>query len=167
MFQCLLSLHHLRRSSLWCAVRRGRLTGLLAFMPAAYSLLLTVDIDTLLRVSHCWLSTLLLVNGDLLTRRTRARSSRAVVFFGLPDLGLSFTSLVCPCFAIKRLITVWLMFSCLPISLHDIPVVCMPMICHFTRSLNLRLAIAVHNQELILSVQINHGHEHKIPNLVA
>jgi hypothetical protein len=48
----------------------------------------------------------LVANGIRLTKRGNALSSRSDVTCGLPDLGKSFTLLVCVCFLTSRLTTV-------------------------------------------------------------
>jgi hypothetical protein len=64
-----------------------------------YSLLfLTVLVDKRLLGSQCCLSTGLVANDNRRTKRCNALSSRSDVTRGLPDLGKSFTLLVCVCF---------------------------------------------------------------------
>jgi hypothetical protein len=53
-------------------------------------------------ISQCCLSTGLVANGIRLTKRCNALWSRSDVTRGLPDLGKSFTLLVCVCFLISR-----------------------------------------------------------------
>jgi hypothetical protein len=74
--------------------------------PADFRWFLTVLVDRHLLGSECCLSTGLVANGIRLTKRCNALSSRSDVTHGLPDLGKSFTLLVCVCFLTSRLTTV-------------------------------------------------------------
>jgi hypothetical protein len=74
--------------------------------PADFRRFLTVLVDRRLLGSQCCLSTGLVANGIRLTKRCNALSSRSDVTRGLPDLGKSFTLLVCVCFLTSRLTTV-------------------------------------------------------------
>ena len=67
---------------------------------------LTVLVDRRLLGSQCCLNTGLVANGTHLTKRCNALSSRSDVTRGLPNLGKSFTLLVCACFSNSRLTTV-------------------------------------------------------------
>ena len=81
---------------------------LLDLSPADFRRFLTVLVDKRLLGSQCCLSTGLglVVNGIRLTKRCNALSSQSDVTRGLPDLGKSFTLLVCVCFLTSRLTTV-------------------------------------------------------------
>ena len=68
---------------------------LLDLSPADFRRFLAVFVDRRLMGSHCCLSTGLVANGIRLTKRCNALSSRSDVTRGLPDLGKSFTLLVC------------------------------------------------------------------------
>ena len=69
---------------------------------------LTVFVDRRILGSQCCLSTGLVTNGIRLTKRCNVLSSRSYITRGLPDLGNSFTLLVCVCFITSRLTTaVW------------------------------------------------------------
>jgi hypothetical protein len=58
---------------------------------------ITVLVDRRILGSQCCLSTGLVANGIHLTKRYNALSSLSDVTRGLPDLGKSFTLLVCVC----------------------------------------------------------------------
>ena len=79
---------------------------LLYLSPADFRRFLTVLVDRRLFGSQCCLSTVLVTNGIRLAKRCNALSSRSDVISGLPDLGKSFTLLVCVCFLTSRLTTV-------------------------------------------------------------
>ena len=81
----------------------GRLMTLLDLSPADFRRFLTVLVDRRLLGSQCCLSTGLVTNGIRLTKRCNDLSSRSDVTRGLPDLGKSFTLLVCVCFLTSRL----------------------------------------------------------------
>jgi hypothetical protein len=66
---------------------------------------LTVLVDRRLLGYQCCLSTGLVANDIRLTKRCNALSSRSDVTRDLPDLGKSFTLLVCVCFLTNRLTT--------------------------------------------------------------
>jgi hypothetical protein len=68
---------------------------------------LTDLVDGRLLSSQCCLSTGMGANGIRLTKRCNALSSRSDVTRDLPDLGKSFTLLVCVCFLTSRLTTVY------------------------------------------------------------
>jgi hypothetical protein len=68
---------------------------------------LTVLVDRCLLGIQCCLSTGLVANDIHLTKRCNALLSRSDVTRGLPDLGNSFTLLVCVCFLTSRLTTEW------------------------------------------------------------
>jgi hypothetical protein len=96
---------------LYCSQPTGekthtRLMTLLDLSPADFRRFLTVLVDRRLLGSQCCLSTGLVANGIRLTKRCNALSSRSDVTRGLPDLGKSFTLLVCVCFLTSRLTTV-------------------------------------------------------------
>ena len=76
------------------------------FNTADFGRFLTVLVDRRLLGSPCCLSTGLVVNGIRLTKRCNALSSRSDATRGLPDLGKSFTLLVCVYFLTSRLTTV-------------------------------------------------------------
>jgi hypothetical protein len=78
---------------------------LIDLSPAYFRQFLTVLVDRRLLGSQCCLSTGLVANAIRLTKRYNALSSRSDVTRGLPDLGKSFTLLVCVCFLISRLTT--------------------------------------------------------------
>ena len=88
------------------SVSSGRLMTLLDLSPADFRWFLTVLVDRRLLGSQCCLSTRLVANGIRLTKRCNALPSRSDVTRGLPDLGKSFTLLVCVCFLTSRLTTV-------------------------------------------------------------
>ena len=73
---------------------------------ADFRLFLTVPVDRRLLGSQCCLSTELAANGIRLTKRRNALSPRSDVTRGLPDLGKSFTLLVCVFFLTSGLTTV-------------------------------------------------------------
>jgi hypothetical protein len=68
---------------------------LLDLSPTDFRRFLTVLVDRRLLGSQCCLSTGLVANGIRLTKRCNALSSRSDVTRGLPDVGKSFTLLVC------------------------------------------------------------------------
>jgi hypothetical protein len=98
--------HHAKRVSRYRSTNSGRLMTLLDLSPADFRRFLTVLVDIRLLSSQCYLSTGLVANGIRLTKRCNALSSRSDVTRGLPDLGKSFTLLVCVCFLTSRLTTV-------------------------------------------------------------
>jgi hypothetical protein len=79
---------------------------LLDLSPVDFRRFLTVLVDRRLLGNQCCLSMGLVANGIRLTKRCNALSSRSDVTRGLPDLGKSFTLLVCVCFLTSRLTTV-------------------------------------------------------------
>jgi hypothetical protein len=79
---------------------------LIDFNTANFRRFLTVLVDRRLLGSQCCLSTGLVANGIRLTKRCNALSSWSDATRGLPDLGKSFTFLVCVCFLTSRLTTV-------------------------------------------------------------
>ena len=79
---------------------------LLDISPADFRRFQTVLVDRRLLGSQCCLSTGLVTNGIRLTKRYNSLSSRSDITRGLPDLGKSFTCLVCVCFLTSRLTTV-------------------------------------------------------------
>jgi hypothetical protein len=87
--------HHAKRVRLCRSVNSGRLMTLLDLSPDDFRRFLTVLVDRRLLGSQCCLSTGLIANGIRLTKRCNALSSRSDVTRGLPDLGKSFTLLVC------------------------------------------------------------------------
>jgi hypothetical protein len=68
---------------------------LLDLSPADLRRFLTVLVDRRILISQCFMSTGLVGNGIRLTKHCNALSSRSDVTRGLPDLGKSFTLLVC------------------------------------------------------------------------
>ena len=98
--------HHAIRVCRCRSANSGRLVTLLDLSPADFRRFLTVLVDRRLLGSQCCLSTGLVANGIRLTKRCNALSSRSDVTRGLPDLGKSFTLLVCVCFLTSRLTTV-------------------------------------------------------------
>jgi hypothetical protein len=84
-----------KRVRLCRSVNSGRLMTLLDLSPDDFRRFLTVLVDRRLLGSQCCLSTGLIANGIRLTKRCNALSSRSDVTRGLPDLGKSFTLLVC------------------------------------------------------------------------
>jgi hypothetical protein len=98
--------HHAKRDRRCRSVNSGRLMTLLDLSPADFRRFLTVLVDRRLLGSQCCLSTGLVANGIRLTKRCNALSSRSNVTRGLPDLGKSFTLLVCVCILSSRLTTV-------------------------------------------------------------
>ena len=68
---------------------------LLDLSPADFRRFLTGLVDRGPLGSQCCLSTALVANVIRLTKRCNALSSRSDVTRGLPDLGMSFTLLVC------------------------------------------------------------------------
>jgi hypothetical protein len=97
--------HHAKRDRRFRSANSGRLMTLLDLSPADFRRFLTVLVDRRLLGSQCCLSTGLVANGIRLTKRCNALSSRSDVTRGLPDLGKSFTLLVCVCFLTSRLTT--------------------------------------------------------------
>ena len=81
----------------------GRSMTLLALSPADFRRFLTVLVDRRLLGSQFCLSTGLVANGIRLAKRCNVLSSRSDVTRGLPDLGKSFTLLVCVYFLTSRL----------------------------------------------------------------
>jgi hypothetical protein len=79
--------------------------NLLDLSPADFRRFLTVLVDRRVLGSQCCLSTGLVANGIGLTKRCNALSSRSDVPRDLPDLGKTFTLLVCVCFLTSRLTT--------------------------------------------------------------
>jgi hypothetical protein len=79
---------------------------LVDFNTADFRRFLTVLVDRRMLGSQCCLCTGLVVNGIRLTKRCNALWSRSDATRGLPDLGKSFTLLVCVCFITSRLTTV-------------------------------------------------------------
>ena len=79
---------------------------LLDLPPVDFRQFLTVLVDRRILGSQCCLSTGLVANGIHLTKRYNALSSLSDVTRGLPDLGKSFTLLVCVCVLTSRLTTV-------------------------------------------------------------
>ena len=81
---------------------------LLDLSPADFRRFLIVLVDRRLLGSQCclMLNTGLVANDIRLTKRCNALSSRSDFTRGLPDLGKSFTLLVCVCFLTSRLNTV-------------------------------------------------------------
>ena len=71
--------------------------------PADFRRFLTVLVDRPILGSQCWLSMGLVANGIRLTKCCNALSLRSDVTHGLPDIGKSFTLLVCVCFLTSRL----------------------------------------------------------------
>jgi hypothetical protein len=65
--------------------------------------------DRRLLGSQCCMNTGLVVNGIRLIKRCNDLSSRSEVTRGLPDLGKSFTLLVCVCFLTSRQSCTWTM----------------------------------------------------------
>ena len=98
--------HHAKRDRRCRSANSGRLMTLLDLSPADFRRFLTVLVDRRLLGSQCCLSTGLVANDIHLTKRCNALSSRSDVTRGLPDLGKSFTLLVCVCFLTSRLTTV-------------------------------------------------------------
>ena len=89
--------HHAKRVRR-CRSSSGRSMTLLALSPADFRRFLTVLVDRRLLGSQCCLSAGLVANGIRLTKRCNPLSSRSDVTRGQPDLGKSFTLLVCVCF---------------------------------------------------------------------
>ena len=79
---------------------------LLDLNPADFRRFLTVLVDRRLLDSQYCLSTGQVANSIRLTKRYNAMSSQSDVTRRLPDLGKSFTLLVCVCFLTSRLTTV-------------------------------------------------------------
>ena len=98
--------YHAERDRRCRSTNSGRLMTLLDLSPADFRRFLTVLVDRRLLGGQCCLSTGLVANGIRLTKRCNALSSRSDVTRGLPDLGKSFTLLVCVCFLTSRLTTV-------------------------------------------------------------
>jgi hypothetical protein len=97
--------HHAKRDCRYRSANNGRLMTLLDLSPADFRRFLTVLVDWRLLGSRYCLSTGLVTNGISLTKRCNALSSRSDITRGLPDLGKSFTLLVCVCFLTSRLTT--------------------------------------------------------------
>ena len=110
--------HHAKRVRRCRSTNSGRLMTLLDLSPADFRRFLTVLVDRRLLGSQCCLSTGLVANGIRLTKRCNALSSRSDVTRGLPDLGKSFTLLVCVCFLTSRLTTVYNSFEGHPCCMH-------------------------------------------------
>ena len=89
--------HHAKRDRRCRSANSGRLMTLLDLSPADFRQFLTVLVDRRLLGRQCCLSTGLVANGIRLTKRCNALSSRSDVTRDLPDLGKSFTLLVCVC----------------------------------------------------------------------
>ena len=87
--------HHAKRDRRCRSANSGPLMTLLDLSPADFRRFLTGLVDRRLLSSQCSLSTGLVANGIRLTKRCNALSSRSDVIRGLPDLGKSFTLLVC------------------------------------------------------------------------
>ena len=98
--------HHAKRDHRCRSANSGRLMILLDLSPADFRRFVTVLVDGRLLGSQCCLSMGLIANGICLTKCCNALSSRSDVTRGLPDLGKSFTLLVCVCFLTSRLTTV-------------------------------------------------------------
>ena len=90
--------HHATRDRRCRSANSGSLMTLVDFNTADCRRFLTVLVDRRLLGSQCCLSTGLVANGIRLTKRCNALSSRSDATRGLPDLGKSFTLLVCVCF---------------------------------------------------------------------
>ena len=97
---------HAKRDRRCRFTNSGRLMTLFDLIPADFRRFLIVLVDRRLLGSHCCLSTGLVANGIRLTKPYNALLSRSDVTRGLPDLGKSFTLLVCVCFLTSRLTTV-------------------------------------------------------------
>ena len=97
--------HHVKHDRRCRSANSGRLMTLLDLSPADFRRCLTVLVDRRILDSQCCLSTRLVANGIRLTKRYNALSSRSDVTRVLPDLGTSFTLLVCVCFLTSRLTT--------------------------------------------------------------
>jgi hypothetical protein len=104
-FHPLRAKHHAKRDRRCRSANSGRLMTLFDLSPADFRRFLTVLVHRRLLGSQCCLSTGLVANGIRLTKRCNALSSRSDVTRGLPDLGKSFTLLVCVCFLTNRLTT--------------------------------------------------------------
>ena len=98
--------HHDKRVRRCRSTNSGRLMTLLDLSLADFRRFLTVLVDRRLLGSQRCLSTGLVTNGIHLTKRCNVLSSRSDVTRGLPDLGKTFTLLVCVCFLTSRLTTV-------------------------------------------------------------
>jgi hypothetical protein len=95
-----------RREPVSASCSRRPDEGLETQQYSLYPSRLTVLVDRRLLGSQCCLSTRLVANNIRLTKRCTVLSSRSNVTRGLPDLGKSFTLLVCVCytFFVTRLI---------------------------------------------------------------
>ena len=102
-FQSRRAKHHAKRVRQCRSTNSGRLRTLIDFSPADFRRFLTVLVDRRLLGSH---NTELVANDIRLTKRCNTMSSRSDATRGLPDLGKSFTLLVCVCFLTSRLTTV-------------------------------------------------------------
>ena len=98
--------HHAKRVRRYRSANSGCLMTLFDLSPADFRLFLTVLVDRRLLGGQCCLSTGLVANDIRVIKRYNALSSRSDVTRGLPDLGKSFTLLVCMCFLARRLTTV-------------------------------------------------------------
>jgi hypothetical protein len=87
--------HNAKRDCRCRSTNSGRLMTLLDLSPADFRRFLTVLIDRGLLGSQCCSSIGLVANRIRLTKRCNALSSRSDVTRVLPDLGKSFTLLVC------------------------------------------------------------------------
>jgi hypothetical protein len=87
--------HHAKRVRRCRSANSGRLMTLLDLSPSDFRRFLTVLVDRRLLDSQFCLSAGLVANGIRLNKRCNALSSRSDVTRGLPDLGKSFTLLVC------------------------------------------------------------------------
>jgi hypothetical protein len=90
--------HHATRDRRCRSANSGSLMTLVDFNTVDCRRFPTVLVDRRLLGSQCCLSTGLVANGIRLTKRCNALSSRSDATRGLPDLGKSFTLLVCVCF---------------------------------------------------------------------
>jgi hypothetical protein len=120
---------------------------LLDLSPADFRLFLTVLVDIRLLGSQCFLSTGLVANGKRLTKRYNALSSRSDATCGLSDLDKSFILLVCV-FSHQSDDYSIVVAHLTSNSLKDIPVVCMPIICHLCAS-DIRLRTMLTENEYI------------------
>jgi hypothetical protein len=94
-FQSRHAKHHAKRDGRCRSTNSGRLMTILDLSSADFRRFLTVLVDRRLLGSQCCLSTGLVTNGIRLTKRCNVLSSWSDVTRGLPDLGKSFTLLVC------------------------------------------------------------------------
>ena len=97
-----LNSNHAKRDRRCRSANSRSLMSFLDLSPADFRRFLTVLVDRRLLGSQCCLSTGLVANGIHLTTCCNALSSRSDVTRGLPDLGKSFTLLVCVCFLTSR-----------------------------------------------------------------